>query len=578
MLYDGADVPSHLRPYVAPDFSYDRWIQDKLNGVLSQQVPPAKGEPMIPRPHQKAAAVAMLKSFRAGERMFLNADGTGLGKTLSSAYGVCLMANDAGFGPRHDGKKANLLIVCPKAVIPSWRQTLKNFPLALAMFNVLIVNYQQIGKLLKEPSSAAQAKKSKTRKRATSRSGSPLDNWNFVVFDESQYLKNYPKSNVSLAAVRLASLDSDYSNVSKTPFVTFSSATPGSNPLHFAVMSAMLAPRINPTTGKNVTPKQWGGFLENEGFAVSKGKDGYSWVKPMSFDKNSSDPQKRARFQQREKEANLLREKDSRRIGKALNSASSPYIMRSPVDIAGWQEQRLIALPLELTGEQVPLYEAAWSQFCAWMKLNGIRKDPNSALVEMLRYLQKLSVLKVDSMVDFVADAVEQGNQVYISCQFLETIDKYIEKLGSRGIRVAEITGRNESEREQQRLLFQTGQAPVVISSVVEGINLQANEPFENGSKATSNERLSIIHSVRQNDVSTIQAMGRAHRSGENSLTYIPYFVSTRDEQLIQSFVSKFVNGSLMKGSESSVEKQLGEFYEMSDNGNDSAFLDPDEL
>ena len=117
-------------------------------------------------------------------------------------------------------------------------------------------------------------------------------------------------------------------------------------------------------------------------------------------------------------------------------------------------------------------------------------------------------------MVDMIADLVDSGNQVYISCEFMETIDRYKELLEARKLKVTEISGCNVSMREAERIKFQTGQADVVLCTVVAGISLHAGKTLPDENKANSNPRVSIIHDIRQNNLDTEQALGWAHRDG----------------------------------------------------------------
>lgn len=542
-VYQGPILPAALRPYHTEDFSYGRWQEDELNGMV---LTPERGNTVFtPREHQKEAAKSIFKCYSLGWSGFLEADKTGLGKTLSTLAGVTAIAKSSGFGVKNKGK---LLIVCPKGVIPQWRQTLHNYPISTALLRVVIINYQQLNKLLETPSNARVVKKAKTKNRQTAKSGKPLVDWNYIIFDEAQYLKNYPSSSVSMAAASVAKLNNPYEK-DRSPFVIFSTATPGASPLNFSLMCGFMAPLISKRPGaKTVTPDTWGAFLASEDFAISKGKAGYSWATIPWFGKASADPKEQAKYARDVAAAKLIQRKDARRIGQALISDGAPFIMRAPKDIAGWPEQQFIPFGVEMTSKQRPVYEEAWSRFRNFLRLSPAKQDPKSALVENLRYRQKSSLLKVDSMIETVADFVEAGNQVYISCQFIETIETYKTKLEAKKIRVVEISGRNANERTEMRLKFQKGEADVVLCTVTAGISLHAGEILPDGTKASLNPRVSIIHDIRANNLDAHQTLGRAHRDGTNSLTYFPYLEKTVEEQVIASYTNKTANMNAMTG------------------------------
>ena len=550
-FYRGAILPPELRPFQSAEFSRERWHEDEKNGLVSPITP---GEVQFtPKPHQLDAAKAMASAYQNGWSGFLLADKTGIGKTLSSLVGLSLISKMEG---RDKGKKATVLIVCPKGAIPVWRQTLRSYRMAHPFLRPLIMNYEQLQKLLSTPPQARVNPKKTRKSRQIARDGAPMISFDYIVFDEAHYLKNYPSSNVSLIASKIAALDKSYRK-GASPFVIFSTATPGSTPLNFSVMAGFMSRLINPKLTKHVGPKEWGDFLIQEKFEVSKGKSGYNWATIPWFGKGSDSPAEKAKYEKGVKEAKLKQRKDAQRIGRALTSKNAPFIMRSPKDIAGWPEQQPIPLPIELSAKQAQYYKEAWTQFRSWLNLTPAKKDPKGALVQQLRYRQKTSILRVDSIASMTKDWVDEGKQVYISVQFIETLDKLMEALTKAKISVAEISGRNTDDRENQRIRFQKGMASVAISTVVEAISLHANESLPDGTKATSAERITILADIRQNPLDSLQALGRAHRNGENSVAYIPYIEDTVDQKVVTSFINKVTNQSIMTGAATQDAEEL---------------------
>ena len=569
-VYSAVTLPKELRPYRSKDFSLARWCEDEINGTIMPATPSSTR--YAPRPHQVEGANQIVDAYRRGERGFLEADGTGLGKTLTILSAVSQIAEENTYGNRPE-EKARILIVCPKSVIPHWRQTIHSYPPALAYTRPLIINYQKLNKILKEETTQSYratggTKRSRTRtnkptkrstkraNRALARNGTPKTNWDIIIFDEAHALKNYPDSNTSLAAASVARLNQPYTHKqddyhARTPFVIYATATPGASPLNLATMAGIIAPRINSTATKT-TPAKWGQFLHDQGFHVTKNKKGqWQWVTTPWYGKDSTNLVEAARYQKAATTARRQQRQDSLRIGKALTSKTSPFLRRNPKDIAGWPEQQIIPFPISMTAPQQRIYETLWSRFRQFLNLTPARKDPKAALTERLRYRQKSSLLKVDAMVGFVAEQVAARNQVLIACEFTETIDRYQAALAALKITSTEISGRvTGEERETNRLKFQTGKAQVVIYTIPEGISLHANETLPDGTKATSNPRVTILHEVRENNVLNNQILGRAHRDGQNSLTYVPYLEDTVDTKIIASYVNKTANMNTMTGEE----------------------------
>lgn len=553
--YSGLTIPEDLKPYLSEDFSYARWLEDDALAKNNKPFTSITRNSTVfsPRDHQKQGAAAILKSFRSGSPGFLLADTTGLGKTLTTLVGVSAIAKKEGVTSTN---KKTLLIVCPKGVIPVWRQTLKSYPPAISLLRILVINYQQLNKLLQEPAKAKKAKTSRTKNRSIARDGVPTVNWDYICFDEAHYLKNYPSSSTSMAAASIARLN-DFYVKGKSPYVIYSTATPGSSPMNLSIMANFLARLIDPISGVKVTPKTWGEFLAKQGFSVSKGKNGYTWISAPWWGKNTSDATAKKKQAAEEKKVKMLQRKDSLRIGRALTQPGAPFIKRSPTDIAGWPEQQFIPLPIALASHQKTVYDEAWTVFRNWLKLTPANKDPKGALVQNLRYRQKSSLLKVESMIEQIVDYVETGNQVFVSVEFIETLDEYKKKLEAKKIIVSEISGRNVDSREKERLKFQKGVSQVVLCTVVEGISLHAGETLPDGSTASKKPRITLLHDIRQNPLNTLQSAGRAHRSGESSITIVPYFEDTVDYKVVFSFLNKQANLKTMVGDSIEEAEQL---------------------
>ena len=548
--YDGP-LPDKLAAWKSQDYSYTRWVEDQLNKKVR---PVALGPVMFtPREHQAAAAVKMRESFDDGWPGFLIADSTGLGKTLSITAGVCSVAK-----ARHATKSKPLktLVVCPKGAMGVWRQTFKAYEPSTTL-RPLIINYQQLNKLIKPPAGAGKPRKTKTGKtrkpsarttnRQIARNGTPKINFDVIVFDESHYLKNYGSSGMSLAACTIARLDEPYAK-GKSPFVIYSTATPGSTPLNLAIMSPILAKAIDPNKRKHIKPGDWGRFLADEGFHVSKGKSGWNWVTIPWYGAKSDDPKERAKYERGKAKAQALMDEDTKRIGEALARPSSPFLSRDPTQLKNWPKQPVEPFYIELDAEGKQMYEDAWTRFRGFLQLKQKgQTDPKDALTENLRFRQKASLLKAPVIAEHAADLVAEGNQVFIGCEFLETVDVIMSALKAKRIPVAEFTGRAAATREANRIAFQKGECKVIIANVAEAVSFHAGESLPDGSKATSAQRISIIADVRQNPNDCIQQMGRAHRDGQCSPVEFPVILDTVDVKVMDSFIKKARNLNNMK-------------------------------
>ena len=236
----------------------------------------------------------------------------------------------------------------------------------------------------------------------------------------------------------------------KAPFVIWMSATMGQNPIDLGYM----APLIGQINGKpKMTLDEWGPYLEAEGYAVRPQKVGYAWATAKM---NATEGER--------KHVAQVQRKDVERISAILFNPKAPSIRRLPTDIAGWPEQQRVPMGVEFDEEQQRLYQEAWLDFRSQMRLLLKGKNPQGALVAMLRFRQKASLLMVEPGLDHITDLLENGLQVAVSCQFLETIDRLRPLVEKAGYRTAEFSGRIQGdEREAERLKFQKGQAKVIF-------------------------------------------------------------------------------------------------------------------
>lgn len=529
-LYIGARLPYGLTPYASADYSWERWIEDDLNGTVQ---PPAGGvAPMTPRPHQIEAATKIADAAARGYRGFLEADDVGLGKTLASLDGAYRVAAQRG--------ATRMLIMCPKAVIPHWRRTIAAF--GDRGLRICVINYDQSKKLLSVPDSAATAKRTRTKNKHIADRGTSLVDWDLILFDEAHRLKN-ADSQRAKAANRIAR----YAEAARTaPFVIWMSATAGQNPPELSYLAPLFA---QITGAARSSLKDFGQWLADQGFAVTYNKrfDKWEWgVLP-----EGATPADAAAME-------ATKEADLARIRALLfDRPDAPSIRRLPTDIAGWPEIQRIAFPVDLDPVQRHLYEQAWTAFREEMRLARRGRDPKVGMVARLRFRQKASLIRVPGTVELILDLLENGHQVAVSVEFLETADALREELAKHRIDVAEYTGRNTGTREQERFAFQRGQQKVIAFSVTEGISLHQNEPLGDGSIATNVPRTAIVHDPRYSGLASLQIEGRTHRDGQAANVYYAYAAGTVEEQVTRTLVHRVLSTKAMVGDDVTAVRTL---------------------
>ena len=534
-VYIGDFLPDILKPYQSEDFSWSRWQEDELNGSVS---PTTVLEQFKPRPHQLEAAKKIATAAKGGWRGFLQGDATGLGKTFANILGAYGTLKLKGFD---ESKKGKVLIVSPKSVIPHWQNTLSASPLP-NIARIVVINYEQLSKLLVAPASAAKAKKTRTKNRRVATEGKPLIDWDIIIADESHRLKNIYTAQQSKAFANVAK----YGQKQNAPFVIWASATPAQNPLE----AGYLAPVIGQAAKAHLTYASFGKHLESKGYAVKEGKAGsWSWAE-VHF---RADAAKKA---QAEKDKRA----DIQRLRKVLFDSGFPSIRRHPSDIAGWPEIQPIPVPVALDSKGRSLYEEAWTAFRSFLRMKMRGKDPKGGLAQQLRFRQKSSLVRINGTVDYIKDLLESGHQVAVSVEFMESLDAIRAGLGK--IPCAEISGRNPDERESERLRFQKGEAKVVFFTPTEGISLHTGESLSDGLKATASPRATVIHDVRYSAIANTQIMGRCHRDGQFANAFFMYARNTVEEKILKVMLDRMRNMKTIAGDSEGKISELDDLLE----------------
>ena len=535
-VYVGDLLPTRLENYASTDYSYYRWIEDQINGRIKPVKKPADGY-YIPKPHQVESIEAIKNTAAAGWRGFLQADATGVGKSIAGLVGASEVATLKGFTANN---KAKLLIICPNGAIAHWKNTIRHSQ--VDNLRVMVVNYESYKKLLTVPKVAKTAKKQKTANKHIAAQGKPFFTWNLIISDESQKIKNITSQRTK-AFERIA----QYALEAKiAPYVIWMSATAGQTPLELGY----LCPIIGQAARTKITMDTWPEWLSKNNFNVSKKGQTWQWVKPTG----PNDAIARERQKQ-----------DVERLAAILFHPKAPSIRRKPEDIEGWPPVNRIAMPIQLTPVHKDKYDQLWTEFRKEMKLSGGSKNPKSILAIQLRFAQKASILRVSQTVDTVVDLIEEGQQVAISVRFLETLDAIRAGLKSQGIECSEFSGRTYIDKEKERIDFQKGKTKVMLFTVEEAVSFHAKESLPDGSKASSAPRSLLVHDMRYSAIAMTQIIGRTHRDGQKSNAYFLYSEDTVEEKMLNIMLNKLGNMTLLSGDneEDGVVEMLRDFVDV---------------
>lgn len=497
-------LPEELIPFASKPYSYEAWVEKELNGdyrtEILAQIP--QKDSMKPRDYQIFGYETIKKSIASGSHGFLLADEVGLGKTITSILAL------------RDPKFERILIVTTLAAVPHWRKTLLNFHLPGK--EIIVINYDRLQKLFEvseTEKSKAKTKKAKNKKVATKGVAQIFD---FIIFDESHKLKNNTSMRSKLAMKLLE----------ENEFTLWLSATAGQNPLELSYLAPLLA-RITKQSAKNM--KEFELWCKSMDLGVSRGDYG-KWLWDGS------------------------KESIEKIRGLLFESKPTVALRRTPVDIAGYPEISRELMPVELSVEDMKNYALAWADFKRMMndeKIKGIKEKKQNALVAQLRLRQKTSYLKIPYTLENIYDLLENNHQVAVSVNFKETLFEMQKTLQEKNIGVSIIYGgQTSSEKEEQRMQFQTGKNKVVLFTVEEAISLHQGE-YNNAVRSM------LIHDLRWSAIQMSQIEGRTHRDGKFSQIYWLFFNETIEEDIAKVVLRRVINMKNMVGDDTKTLEEI---------------------
>lgn len=498
--------PSALTPFASRPYSWERWREDDLNGHVLPVSPDGDGT-MVARPHQREASDAIVAAHDAGRPGHLLADDVGVGKTVSSLQGLLSLPDTR-----------TLLVVCPLGVIAHWRHTLA--AVGDRDVRAVVINYDRVKRLLDVPAKAAAATKARTRNKHIAESGRPLVRFDAAIIDESHYCRN-PVSQRTRAVDRLT----------ESAFRVWSSATAGQNPLELTYLKPLLAA----VTGSSATDlAAFEDWCTGQGIGVRKGAYGrWEW---------DEDPADIATMN---------------RILFAPPPAGGPPagLRRVPEQVRGWEPLTRHAVPVELDPSSRHDYEDLWTSFREQRGLARQGGDPKGGFATTLRFRQKASLLRVPTTVAYIEELIANGRQVHVAVEFLETLDAVVGAVEQGGVSCSTMHGGIVADdREAERVAFQRGDTQVMVSTIKEGVSLNAGEGACGGNDVP---RVTVVHDARWSGIDALQVEGRCHRDGRFAPAHYLYAEDTTEAKVIARCVEKMSNAKGMLGDDTDELERL---------------------
>lgn len=496
-FWPGRQLPAHLRHYAVPVWSWG-WHQERdLNGQAAP-IPPPSGALWRPRAHQDVAIAHMDAIWASKTRLpgFVLADDVGVGKTMSAV----------GWLMRHAADFQRVLIVSTLSVLPHWRRTL--IECGLTNPDILIINYDQLSKVMENTESLSTRRKGKLRRVAKQGKAPAYD---LIIVDEAHKGKN-PLAARSILLRRISD---------RARFSLWLTATLGKDALELSY----LAPLLGALTSTDIpvdTLQDYGQWCLDQDLGVVKGARG-------AFRRaNPDDPEEVAAADRGTQRLHQM-------LFKPTRGHLAAALRRLPQDVAGWPEMQRQLHPEVVSPEARAALEDACDTFrqeerSAPAPAQRKKKDSENALARQIRLRQAFSKARLDFTVQMALDLLDNDKQVAISVAFLDSLHALTEKLQSHGVHVETIYG-GAPDREGARLRFQRGESQVVIFTPEEGISLHQGEH-------NTVPRVMLVHDVRWSPIQMAQIEGRCHRDGALAPIYWLFAEDSIELRLAQTVMA----------------------------------------
>jgi superfamily II DNA or RNA helicase len=433
---------------------------------------------------------------------------TSVGKLCSALkkWGCAIDGSDVGVGKTYVAcgvareLEMDILIVCPKAVMESWRRVIVNhFKMKGKLIG--IINYERLRMGKSDSLIASYVKNKKTHVEEFKWK---IPKSTLIVWDESQKLKGASTQN---SKVCLDALKEGYK-------MLFCSATNATNPLELRTVGMSLKLFEN--------NKQYYQWLYAHG--VSKGRFG------LQFNGNPDVLKKLNK--------DIFIDRGSRLTRDTIPNFPESQIVAECYDMEDDAKNKINSIYEEMETELAKLNK----------KVKKEKKDGVNELTAILRARQKVELVKVPLFVEMAEEALENGMSVVLFLNFTETIDALSKRLNTKCIVNGVVS---DIQRQNNIDDFQADKERVILVNIAAGgAGLSLHDI--NGKYP----RIAII-SPSYSAVLMRQATGRVWRDSakSKSIQKIVFVAKTVEEKVCDSVNEKLKNMDLLNDGDLKYEK-----------------------
>lgn len=487
-VYNGVLLPRELRPYKSENFSLAKWKEDEENAhVFIPEKPKNRTEL-----NEQYVSLKDKTVNNYEKRTLLISEYHSDEERTAVLYGLSEISTMVENNDSKDLNKHKLLIVTTKSLIPIWRKLIESIPVVPNIMRPLIIDYNNMSKLLVLPPAARLSKKKSVKDRAIAKNGISTIEWDYIIYDNPYQIKNYPKNLLSNIPVNISKLES---NTENKPYSIF-----------MGVKWDKITDYALTSTIFDSTPSEWHRKLKKDGYKIMKKDEEFIWLGDLP---------------KRGKNSKLLTPEQSKAIAYMDNKKFQEELKKMESYHETENKDIVIPYPITLSGKHRVSYMEIWEDFKNWLNKNPKGKDKAGYISQMKSYNRRINYIREKYITQLIIDLENNGNKVIISTENSEVrINSYREALYEKKI-YASTTMNNRNLEE------------LVEDYKYDVTNVTATENKEILESMLTEPILNIV------ETSMRKVYPLFVNNNGSTITYIPYMVDTIEEKILERTMKK---------------------------------------
>lgn len=227
--------------------------------------------------------------------------------------------------------------------------------------------------------------------------------------------------------------------------------------------------------------------------------------------------------------------------------------------------------PIRLSGKALDEYEKRWAKQEVGRALEDgsiMPASDESPLTKAQKEIIAVSSMKTPHVIKgLIRPLLKQGHQVIVPTAFLSVAEAYQDGLDVHGIESVVLKGSLSLEERDLRIRrFQSGQVPVIITTVIQSLSLHAGQARGGiaGADASDTPRATVCGDIITGGKRLYQAEGRGTRDGQVAEAHYPYVPQTREAAWLHRVFTRMADTRSLTGADAS-DRDLADFHSLTD-------------